>query len=308
MFQENILLAGLASYKIGGPARYFFAADTVDELVKAVQEIKQKNLEFFVLGGGTNLLIDDRGFGGLVVKPNFNFIRKLSNEEVSVGAGAAIAELLDFLIEHSLSGLEWAGGLPGTVGGAIRGNAGAFGGEIKDVIRRVRSLDTETLEEIERSAPECDFEYRSSIFKKVPGKEIILSAVLALKQGDKAAIEKAVKDKIAYRHARHPLEYPNIGSIFKNVDVRQVPDIHLSRLKSVMKIDPFPVIPTAYLIAEAGLKGVSCGGAMISPRHTNFIVNVLQASAKDVENLITLAKDTVNQRFGIILEEEIIRV
>ena len=163
MFQENFHINSLTSYKIGGPARYFFEAKNTDELKRAVEESKKRNLEFFVLGGGTNLLIGDSGFPGLVLKPSINFI-KASGEEISVGAGVLMSDLVNFSVAHSLSGLEWAGGLPGTVGGAIRGNAGCFGGEMKDVVRSVKSLDLETLKETERDFSACDFGYRSSIF------------------------------------------------------------------------------------------------------------------------------------------------
>ena len=194
MFKENIPLHTLTSYRIGGPARYFFEAKTVAELKLALEETKKKNLEFLVLGGGTNFLIGDEGFPGLVLKPNFDFI-KTSGKEVSVGAGTPVSVLLDYLSENGLSGLEWAGGLPGTVGGAIRGNAGAFGGEIKDIVKSVRSVDTKNLNEVERDFSECDFGYRSSVFKKNSGEDIIISAVLNLEKGDSDKIKKASMKK-----------------------------------------------------------------------------------------------------------------
>ncbi len=336
MFKENFPIHTLTSYKIGGPARYFFEAKNPDELKMAIKEIKKRNLEFFVLGGGTNLLIGDEGFPGLVLKPSINFIES-SGEEVSVGAGVSMFDLINFSIERGLSGLEWAGGLPGTVGGAIRGNAGCFGGEIKDIVKNVKSLDTETLREIERSFSDCGFGYRSSIFKSSPGKEIILSATLGLKKGDAEEIGKSVNEKISYRRERHPLEYPNAGSIFKNIPVSRInaditqinadtirvhtrPPANVSNagkwragnnprqsaFTAPVKIDPFPVIPAAYIISEAGLKGVSAGGAMISPKHPNFIVNVFGAKSSDVKALINLVKSEIKNKFDIELEEEII--
>ncbi len=305
MFKENFPIHTLTSYRIGGPARYFFEAKNPDELRTALKEAKKRNLEFFVLGGGTNLLIGDEGFPGLVLKPSINFI-KLSGEEVSVGAGVLVADLINFLIENGLSGLEWAGGLPGTVGGAVRGNAGAFGREIKDVVKSVKSLDVETLREVRRDFPDCSFGYRSSVFKNSPNKEIILSAVFALKKGRKEEIEKNVNEKILYRRQRHPLEYPNAGSIFKNVDAEKISKKHIKRFAHVIKKDPFPVVPAAFIISEAGLKGVAFGGAMISPKHPNFIVNVFEAKSSDVKNLINLVKGEVKNKFDIELEEEVI--
>lgn len=322
MFQENFPIHTLTSYKIGGPARYFFEAKNLDELKLAIKEAKKRNLEFFTLGGGTNLLIGDEEFPGLVLRPSINFIES-SGEEVSVGAGVSVSDLINFSIERGLSGLEWAGGLPGTVGGAIRGNAGCFGGEIKDIVKSVKSLDVETSREIERSFSDCGFGYRSSIFKSSPGKEIILSATLRLKKGDAEEIEKSVNEKISYRRERHPLEYPNAGSIFKNIPVSRINadftrinadtiSVHprsnprKSAFTAPVKIDPFPVVPAAYIISEAGLKGVSLGGAMISPKHPNFIVNVFGAKASDVKTLINLVKSEIKNKFDIELEEEII--
>ncbi len=320
-FQENVSLAKLSNYKIGGPAMFFFEAGSAEELAWAVREAKKRRLKIFVLGAGTNLLISDRGWRGLVLKPNINFLER-NGSEVKVGAGTLMSQLLDFAAKNELSGLEWAGGLPGTLGGAIRGNAGCFGGEIKDSIKSVQSLDTKALAVIERSANKCGFGYRDSIFKRKDGAEIILSAILHLRKGDKGKITKRIKEKIAYRRKIHPLEYPNVGSIFKNVPLSSIHKgesrEHREALKNLklqfcgaqfsVKNDPFPVISAAKLISAAGLRGVSFGGAMISPKHPNFIVNVLDAKASDVKNLINLIKKEVHGKFSIKLEEEIMEI
>ncbi len=303
-FRENVSLTQLTSYRIGGPCRYFFAAQNVAELADALRAAQEKKIKTFVLGGGTNLLANDKGFAGLVLKTEIIFT-KARGIEIEVGAGTAMADLLDFCAKKGLSGLEWAGGLPGTVGGAIRGNAGAFGGEMKDAIQAVRSLDVRTLKQIERSNKDCRFGYRSSIFKERNGKEVIVGATLTLKKGNIKKIKNAVKEKVNYRLARHPMDYPNIGSIFKNVDVKNVSRIHLAAFKKVIKRDPMPVVPAAYIISETGLKGVSFGGALISPKHPNFIVNALAATSSDVKNLIGLVKGEVKKKFGIELDEEV---
>ena len=309
MFDTNILLSTYSSYKIGGKARYFFEAKNLESLEKAVAKGKSEKLPIFVLGGGTNLLISDDGFNGLVLKPNLVKL-KAGNPEIEAEAGALMSDLLEFAAERGLSGLEWAGGLPGTLGGAIRGNAGAFGGEIKDSIKEVVSIDIASTapKAVKRFNAECRFSYRNSIFKENGGKEIIVSAILKMKKGDKKQIRGAIEEKIKYRKERHPMEYPNIGSIFKNVDAKNITKAQLGKFKAVIKTDPFPVVPTAFLLSEAGLKGTSFGGAMISPKHPNFIVNVLNASADDVKNLVSLAKKTVLKKFGIKLEEEVIYV
>jgi len=307
-FKRNINLAEYSNYRIGGPAAYFFEAKNVDEVKSAVKLAKDDELPIFILGGGTNLLINDKGFNGLVLKPNLNFLELTNAGTIKAGAGVLMTDLLNFIIEKELSGLEWAGGLPGTLGGAIRGNAGAFGGEMRDAVAEVESLDTKTGKEITRNSAECYFGYRSSIFKEKNNKEIILAATLKLKKGDPKKIKSAVQEKIDYRLLHQPLDHPNIGSIFKNVDLNKIPQALRPRFVSVIKNDPFPVVPAAYLIKEAGLAGVSHGGAMISPKHPNFIVNVLESTALDVKTLVNLTKKTVKKKFKINLEEEITEV
>lgn len=302
-YRENVPLDQFSSYRIGGPARAYYEAKNAEEARAAVAEAQRRGWRLFVLGGGTNLLIDDRGFDGLVLRPNLRVL-EAQGTRVRVGAGILVAELLEFLLERGLAGLEWAGGLPGTVGGAVRGNAGAFRGEIKDVTSEVVSLDTQTLATVARSNAECRFGYRHSIFKEGP-REIILTAAFDLREGDAGEIARAIEEKKEYRRRRHPLEYPNIGSIFKNVDLKLAPESVRQLCAHVIKVDPFPVIPTAFLLSEAGLKGLRRGGAMISPKHPNFIVNVDRASSADVRALVFEAKKTVRESFGVDLEEEI---
>jgi UDP-N-acetylmuramate dehydrogenase len=317
-FQENVALSKFSHYKIGGKARFFFEAKTKKDIQWAVKEAKARKLPIFILAGGTNVLISDEGFNGLVLRPDITGIKAKGNT-VSVGAGVSMAELVKDSAARSFSGLEWAGGLPGTFGGAIRGNAGCFGGEIKDSIRSVRSFDMKKMVFVERTARQCKFGYRQSIFKQKNGSEIIVSAVIELKKGDKKAIAKSIKEKIDYRKKNHPLEYPNVGSIFKNVRLDVIHKKNGEKYKKALhetatnfrgstfsiKTDPFPVISAAKLISETGLRGVSFGGAMISPKHPNFIVNVLNAGSPDVKNLITLTKAEVQKKFRIQLEEEV---
>jgi UDP-N-acetylmuramate dehydrogenase len=312
MFEEGRKLSAFSNYKIGGPAKFFFRAGSLPEIKNALREWRKTGGNFFILGAGTNILFEDDGFDGLVLKPDFREIKKTGNNFLRVGAGVLVSELVDYFLENGFSGLEWAGGLPGTLGGAIRGNAGAFGGEMKDVVKKVASLGVSSRPEIiERKKEDCDFSYRNSIFKKQsplgtnPG-EIIIEAVLDLKRGDKTLMNDIVRKNINYRKERQPLEYPNIGSIFKNINLKNAPKNRIKEFEAAVKTDPFPVIPAAYLISEAGLKGISSGGAMISPKHPNFIVNVVGASSSDVKNLINLAKSEVKIKFKIDLEEEIV--
>lgn len=311
--KKDILLSEFSNYKIGGPASYFFAAKNDGEIIEAVKWAKAKKLPIFILGGGTNLLISDSGFNGLVLKPDLQDISIISNLKpktssnffITVGAGVLMSDLLKFCIKNNLSGLEWAGGLPGTLGGAIRGNAGAFGGEVKDSIESVKSFNTKDQKIINRKNSGCRFGYRSSIIKEKNGAEIVLSATLKFQKGDSVKIKSAIAEKINYRKERHPLEYPNIGSIFKNVELKNFSPSLRKNLAPVVKTDPIPVVPVAFLISEAGLKGVSFGGAMISPKHPNFIVNVLEAKAIDVLSLINLVKLEIKKKYKVDLEEEV---
>lgn len=308
-FQENVSLKQYSNYQIGGPARYFFAPKTVKELTEAVKKARAENLKIFILGGGTNLIINDAGFDGLVLKPEVGGLKREGNL-ILAGAGVPMADLLSFAVENSLSGFEWAGGLPGTVGGAVRGNAGAFGGETKDNIKEVVSLDIHDAEPnlVKRDRTACQFGYRNSIFKINDGHEVVVEAEFELKPGNTADIKKAIDEKIKYRQERQPLEYPNIGSIFKNTDLKRVPEKYQKEWASVIKTDPFPVMPTAHIITEAGLKNRQIGQAVVSPKHPNFIVNLGGATAADVKALIKIVKTTVKEKFGVDLEEEVIYV
>jgi UDP-N-acetylmuramate dehydrogenase len=211
---------------------------------------------------------------------------------------------LGFAAENNLSGLEWAGGLPGTLGGAIRGNAGAFKGEIKDNLLNVKSLRLEDGEFVERSNAECEFGYRTSVFKKKRG-EIIFEATFKMSPGVKEGILSVAKEKIEYRKSKQPLEYPNIGSIFKNIPLEKFKNGLTEELKTHIKNDPVPLIPAAVLISQTGLKGEQIGGAQVSEKHANFIVNAGGAKAVDVKNLIDLVRDKVKQKFGVELETEV---
>ncbi len=306
-FEENVSLAKYSHYQIGGPSRYFFLAETEAEALAALREARARGLKIFILGGGTNILFADEGFDGLVLKADFKNI-DVDGNEIVVGAGVAVADLVRTAEERALSGWEWAGGLPGTVGGALRGNAGAFGGETKNSVVTVTSINTETLARHERSREECRFGYRSSIFKEIGGTELIVSARFALTPGDAAAIRAVAEKNIAYRRERHPIELPNIGSIFKNIPVERVSEAVRSAAAHAIKKDPFPVVPAAYLIAETKLGGRTHGGAMISPKHPNFIVNTGGASAADVRALMGVVRAAVREKFSVELEPEVFEV
>ena len=316
-FKENVSLAKFTNYKIGGRARFFFEAKTEADVRWAVGEARTRKIACFILGGGTNLLIDDAGFNGLVLRVTIGGIIAKKNL-ITAGAGVPMSKLTAAAAKKSLAGLDWAGGLPGTLGGAIRGNAGCFGGEIKDSVQAVKSFDTKTMRSVTRNRAQCRFDYRTSIFKQHPG-EIIISATLRMKKGDRKKISAALNKGRLWRASRHPLEYPSAGSVFKNVSLAEILRprskpyriavknlaVHYRGSSFSVKTDPVPVIAAAKLIGESGLSGKRCGGAMISPKHTNFIVNTKHAKAREVLHLISLVQKRVHRKFGIRLEPEI---
>jgi len=316
IIQQNIPLKDFSNFKIGGDAKYFLEIKSVDDLVKGLEEWKKISENFsetekriFILGGGTNILFSDLGFNGLVIKNSIEFIEK-DEDMVVVGGGTVWADLVNFCIDNSLSGLEWSGGLPGTVGGAVRGNAGAYGGETKDLLEEVESIDLETLQTKVRNNRECNFSYRNSIFKTGEGeKELVVKLKFRLTKGNKDVIKAGFQEKIDSRKSKHPLEYPNVGSIFKNVPVDKFDTKQfLYELAQYVKNDPFPVIPTAKLNFLTGIKGERVGGAQLSEKHTNFIINLDSASSADVKNLIQHIKNKVKEKFNVELEEEIMIV
>jgi UDP-N-acetylmuramate dehydrogenase len=314
MLKQNVFLKDFSNYKIGGQARYFLEATNEADLIDGIKEWQAVSANFpenekriFILGGGTNILFSDEGFKGLVIRNCMDSITS-DGDTITVGAGTQFSELTEFCIVNSLSGLEWAGGMPGTFGGAVRGNAGAFGGETKDNLASVMSLNLTNLNIVKRSNQECEFSYRSSIFKTKATDEIIISAIFNLKKGVKEEIEKQINEKVEFRKNKHPLENPNAGSVFKNVSLQGIPEEYRNELLQYVKNDPIPVVPSAKIIFLAGLKGKRVGDAAVSDKHTNFIINLGNATAKDVKDLIQIIKDEVRQKYGISLEEEIMRV
>lgn len=300
--EKNFELAPLLNYQVGGAADYFVSVSSKIELETALNWSRQRGINFFILGGGTNVLVSDQGYRGLIIKINFDQLH-FNETNLYAGAGVAVSDLVSASIERGFSGLEWAAGLPGTLGGAIRGNAGCFGGEIKDAIVEIKAINL-LGQEIILKNKDCNFSYRQSRFKLEP--LIIMEAVLSLKQSpDQQKIAQLAQENIHYRNQYHPMDCPSCGSVFKNCPVAQAPDWVVKKYKSIIKTDPFPVIPVAGLINDTGLKGYIIGGAKISEKHPNFIVNFNKAGAEDILGLINLVKHEIKQKFGLELETEV---
>lgn len=280
--KENISLAKHTTFKIGGPARYFCIAKKKKNLIDAIKWAEQKKVSFFVLGGGSNVLVLDKGFNGLIIKIE-NCKLKIENCNLFADAGTKLENLIRLSVRASLAGLEWAAGIPGTVGGAVYGNAQAFDIKMSDIIKSVEVLNVKTLKIKNLSKKQCQFSAKNSTFKKNKNL-IILSAVLSLKQGNKKKIQKEIKNYLSIRKQRHLLNFPSAGSVFVNKTGG---------------------LSSSYLIEKAGLKGIKKGGAKVSEKHAGFIINTGEAKAKDVLDLIKIIKQKVKSKFGITLKEEI---
>lgn len=314
--KTNIELKKHTTFKIGGPAKYFFIAQTKGGLIKAIKTAKEFNLPFFILGGGSNVLALDKGFKGLVINFQFSIatLRGVSryarssnfqkDGTIYTGAGVKLDDLVKLSLKNSLTGLEWAAGLPGTIGGAVFGNAAAFGFSTGDTIESVEALNADNLKIEKFSKKDCGFSNKETVFKKKKNL-IILSAVFKLKKGDKKEIQKKIKENLNYRKKNHPFNFPSAGCAFKNPKLTSKNQKLLRKFPELKKLIKGGMIPAAFLIEKCGLKGKKTGRAEFSKKHANFIVNLGGAKAKDVIKLIKIAKRRVENKFGIDLEEEI---
>ncbi|MDP3991102.1 MAG: UDP-N-acetylmuramate dehydrogenase [Candidatus Nealsonbacteria bacterium] len=301
-FQKNVLLKNYTTFKIGGPADYFFVSENKTDLLQAIRLAKKKNLPFFILGGGSNLLISDRGYKGLVIKIK-NQKMKAVNENISAEAGVTLNKLVSLSLNNNLTGLEWAAGIPGTVGGAVRGNAGAFGESMQNVVENVEVFDVKNNKFKKLRKTDCQFSYRNSVFKENPNL-VILSCEFLLKLERKKKIQGKIEKNLSYRKLHHPKQ-PSAGSIFKNVSQRTLKKDFFKRFPEAQKVIKENVLPTAFLIDMCGLRGKRIGGAQISETHPNFIINTGKATSKDVLSLIRFVKTKIKQKTGIEIKEEI---
>lgn len=284
--KENVIIdepmSKHTSFKVGGKADLFVKAYSLDEIKIVLKVSKENNIPLFVLGNGTNILVKDEGFRGIILQIKLESI-KINGTRVVVESGVKNAVLSQKLIDKSLTGFEFASGIPGTIGGAIKMNAGAYGSEMKDIVNKVKYLDYDGNVHIINNS-QCKFEYRHSKFFNENA--IILEAELELAKGNKEEIKEKVLELAKQRKEKQPLEYPNAGSTFKRGDG----------------------FITAKIIDECGLKGYSIGGAEVSVKHAGFIVNKNNATSSEILELIQYVQKIVKEKAKkeIKLEIEII--
>ncbi len=283
---ERVLLSEAmdahVTFRCGGCADVFIKPDSVENLAECIRILADNKEEYFVIGNGSNMLISDLGYRGCIVcvSPDCGSI-VVNGDTIVAEAGALLSRIAYAAYENGLTGLEFASGIPGSLGGAVFMNAGAYGSEMKQVVREVSVLDSVTGQIITLSNEEMEFAYRSSVIKKHP--YVVLSATMKLTKGDPAAIKAQMDDLAAKRREKQPLEYPSAGSTFKR--------------------------PEGYfagkLIEDASLRGYSVGGAMVSTKHCGFVINAGGATTSDVLTLMRDVQTKVRDLFGVTLEPEV---
>lgn len=278
---QNELMKNYTTFRIGGPADILIKPHSIEELSQSVRLCKQYNIPYYILGNGSNLLVADEGFRGVVIQIYSNLSEvTVEGNLVTAQAGALLSRIASKALENELTGFEFAHGIPGTLGGAVVMNAGAYDGEMKKVLVKCDVLD-EDGQLYTLSNEELELGYRSSIIQKK--NYIVVSATIELEKGDKEAISGYMKELMGRRKEKQPLDKPSAGSTFKR------PEGHFA----------------GKLIMDSGLKGYELGGAMVSDKHCGFVVNNGGATCKDIEGLIKHVQDVVREKYQVELEPEV---
>ncbi len=270
------------TFKVGGPCIAMVFVNSSESLSKLISYCLNNEISYLVIGNGSNLLVDDRGFNGILFKfsDTMQEIKLVDCKTIKAYAGCQLSKLSHFAMENSLTGLEFAWGIPGTVGGATYMNAGAYGGEMKQVIKSVEAISADG-DLVEIIPDENTFSYRHSVFQD--NQMIVTAVCFSLEKGDKSQIKAYMDDLMCKRKDKQPVEFPSAGSTFKRPEGAFA----------------------AALIEQCGLKGTSCGGAEVSTKHSGFIINKGNATCKDILNLIDVVKKEVLQKTGFSLECEV---
>ncbi|MFY9462761.1 MAG: UDP-N-acetylmuramate dehydrogenase [Candidatus Sungiibacteriota bacterium] len=328
--KEHEPLAPHTIYKIGGTARFFASVKNRAELEEALKFATDHGAPFFIMGAGSNTLVSDKGFDGMVIRMaggeikidgepsnttlavaegDKNEVAKVDilGERMTADAGVMMARAAAEAARAGLAGFAWAIGVPGTIGGSVRGNAGCFGNEMKDVVESVDVFDAIKATSYKIQATSCQFAYRDSIFKR-HSEWVVVSATLKLGKGDSAIIQQEIRAMSMERAAKQDIGAKSCGCIFKNpawLDVFEAKEKLLAQFPELAVFAERPEIPAAFLIDRAGLKGKRTGHIIISDKHANFFVNEGGGTAGEARSLIASAKSAVQEKYGIVLQEEI---
>ena len=304
--KENESLSAHTTFKIGGPAKYFYLAKNSSDLLKAIKAAEELKIPYFILGWGSNLIVADSGFDGLVIRSMSENL-ETRDKEIFVEAGVNLSWLVGQAPKAGLTGLEFAAGIPGTVGGAVRGNAGAYGQSIGQMVKEVEIYQDNKVKKITQA--EMQYNYRDSILKHRNG--VILSATFQLKKGDPQKIHTKVLDIMKDRNGRLPFE-PSAGCIFKNVELAK---IEIDEDKVIKGLDitreewqratQFGKLPVGFILDKLNLKGKTIGGCQVSGKHCAFFINTGEAKAEHAMMLISDIKMRVRNKLVIQLQEEV---
>ena len=278
-YLKDEMLSKHTTYKVGGPCKYMVFPKNVDELIKVCKLIKEKKIDYKVLGNGSNVVFSSKEYNGVIINLSKLNEYKLERTVLYASSGCSVPMLALYTVNNGLEGMEFATGFPASVGGAICMNAGCYGSSMSEITKEVTYLD-ENLDVKTVSNKECHFTYRNSIFKN--SKKIVLSATFKLRKGNLEELKKIVNERMQKRIASQPLEKPSAGSVFKNPEGNYA----------------------GKLIEDAGLKGKQVGGAKISEKHANFIINEKNATGEDIKKLVSLIKEEIEDRYNIKLETE----
>ena len=280
-FRVDLPLSTVTTFKIGGAASYGIYPSSIDELSSLCALCRSISVPFYIVGNGSNLVFDDTGYEGAVIFTTAINTVTINENTVYSDCGVSLTHLSSLVAKEGLSGLEFAYGIPGSVGGAVYMNAGAYGGEMKDVVKEVTFYDIKNDEFVTVENDKCAFDYRTSVFQS--GDKIILSVKLKLLSDDRELITARMNQYMQSRKDKQPLNYPSAGSVFKR----------------------YPGYFTGKLIEEAGLKGYTIGGAQVSEKHAGFIVNIGNATSADLKALIQYIKAVIKENVGIDIECEV---
>lgn len=303
-FVENEPMAKHTNFRIGGVARYYIVASTKEACIQAIEVAERAGIAWYVYGGGSNLLVADKGFDGLMIQVGFRSV-EVSGEEIICDAGVITALVARKAAEAGLTGFEWAAGVPGTIGGAIYGNAGCYGGEMKDAIVSVDAYRLSDHQRVTLTKEECGFRYRESCFKR--DRYLIFGCTLRLAPGDATTSLQRIDEINAKRKEKQPLGDSGAGCMFKNVEFTELSEI--AQLQSEVDVPASMItsktIGAGWLIDHAGLLGRRIGNIEVSPRHGNFLINHGGGTADEVAQLVSICQMEVRNRFGIHLQTEV---